>query len=338
MLVQRQTRKYTPKVVETTDVNHTGHMKKGDGATSNSRSHGKEKSRQLISGNNSGSRFESLNQVDAKVRDDGVNLPGPAMHMETERPRVLSREPRMETQGGVGTQGLNKESDSIAEAVEFANKPEEVRSVPQLEGESRMDCVKVAGESNLLCPMMEGENLKFSNPVIPVKKGNPIDLGKSIPKLAPKISGSGDRIPLSSNSKVSAIRNPKFKKGYVKKASRLGVSGKENIASKSSAPSGSRVVSSAVTRRDHEPISDSHLPGVSNSSGHRDICGRTIGGTQFDSSPPASKPGEHRSEFLFAAGESESINVDEDGDSVCDGRPNEGLEGIVPIGTSPDSS
>ena len=51
---------------------------------------------------------------------------------------------------------------------------------------------------------------------------------KAIPRYQPKISFKGDRIPLSSNSKLATLRGPKIRKGSAKRLTRPSISGKEN--------------------------------------------------------------------------------------------------------------
>lgn len=193
------------------------------------------------------------------------------------------------------TQDSKKESDCSAGNNGFANNPDGVRNVSILEGESSMDCVNEAGR-----------NLESPYPEISLEKGNPI-------LMFPKISVSGDRIPLSFNSKGSIIRNAKYKKGYPKKSSRSSVSGKENIATNLVSPSGPRITHPLPAQKGHEPLPSSHLSGVPSATGFRDVCGRAIERTNVDSGPPVSKWGKHRGELVPAAGAPKPTGDDEGG-------------------------
>ena len=326
MLVQRQPRRANSKAAEAMRHGVATSKKKSEGSHNDFQTTGSGSPR-IIARDNHGSRFEILGNVETEIQLEGVINHVQDMSIEKDNPMDVPMAPRTEEEEGVRSPRSSIGRENLEVGNGFAHNPEAVKPGPGLEDGLNLDNEKEAGDHS-----------KSMESTSPSKKDTPFGLGNNIPKIGPKISDIGNCIPLTSLSKGPSIRNAKFKKGHSKKPSRLGASGKENLDSKLKKSIKPRAPLAVAIGHQNESLPNPYLAGIENSPGRRGIYGASIGGAIRNGRPPPSEPGDHRGKFLSSSGESDSIDADESGSTICDRRTDEGLEGDVPVGTTPNSS
>lgn len=149
---------------------------------------------------------------------------------------------------------------------------------------------------------------------------------KPNPNLRPKLMLTKERIPLSSNAKITNLRNSKFKKEFQKKISRAPPSGKENSERQ-------KALSSKGTVKDvpNEPIANSDIIRDDDPAGGRSFCGGPNGRSLCDSGSSLSESSVARVHFVATTGQPEPSVDDEGGNPICHGRANEGVERTLPV-------
>lgn len=275
----------------------------------------------------SGSRFKLLDVEDEMPMEMEEPETRPNLDPENRRDK---RKIQCESEPGrVSTQEFELEHNLGEKSGQTAVIAEAVKEGAIIEEKSAVDRSTEINEERIV-------NWKK---VDEIKEVIPIIKDTQIPRLQPKLPFKGDRMPLSSNSKLATLRGPKIRKGTVKKSTRPKSSGKENFevyptVSLAAASQKEALLPPTI----HGFAQTSNNFGIQNSTPTGIFCRESDGRADPDSSPSNGKQGQIGDQCLSPPGECESILNDGSRDTICNRWANEGIEGVVSINDEQDTS